>query len=238
MTRSKISKALSQFIGIINLALAPLRQIAQLLEFVVAVLNCTRATVESVRQVSPDPILECIENLAAVINRLAEYVPPVPYLRAIAAILLVFIEYLDEIIRTLIAIDAKITQVNAMRVRAASLNDATLDLYADCAQQEVDQMRAQSLDGIQALMSIVGSLQQIVAILGSALEGDTSSEGVAELSSAIGGNATPGSTGLETIAGQVGVLRGILARLYRLLSTPIGDFVEPGPAPSFNFVNP
>lgn len=232
------SQALSKFIGILNLALMPLRQIAQILAFITAVVNCTRATIESIRRLSPQPILDCTENLLQRFNELTEYMPPKPYQRALASILLVFIEYLDEIIRTLVAIDARITEINAMRVRAAQLNDANLELVADCAQREVDMLRAQALDGIQALMSIVGSIQQIISTVIGALEGDTSGARAAEINAQLGANLTPGSTGLSAIADQVGVVRELLIPLYRLLSMGLGDFLEPGPAPSFTPLNP
>ena len=99
------SQAVGQFMSMIDSALQPLRQIISVMEMLLAIINCLEAVYDAVSELSPDPIVDCINNLSTIISRLAEYIPPVPYMRAIADICLVMIRYCDEILRTLQDID-------------------------------------------------------------------------------------------------------------------------------------
>jgi len=227
----------AEFMSIIDLALRPLKQIAQLLEFVVGVLNCINAIKDFAFSWDPDPILECVDNLVGIINRLAEYIPPIPYMRALGSIVLVMITYLDETVRALLAIDARISQMNAIRARAATLEDPNLDLVANCVAQEIFNAKTATFGGIESLMLIIGSVMGIVRLILDIAGLDALTEDLNTAEAKINEAAAGGVPGLDTIRDIIQAVRPFLCELYRLLTFPVGTFVDPGPTPDMPFVN-
>lgn len=226
------TKAVQQFMGLLDVALLPLRNIVQIMEMIVGLLNCIDAVRDSISELSITPMTDCITNLSAIINRLAEYIPPFPYLVALSDIVLVLIVYVDEVLRALLSIDARITELNAIRARASSLSDTNLQLIADCVQSEVNAARANALGGLEALARFVGLAITIVDFIPGV---DVDTDGIDAGFDRAAIEASENT--VRPIADALLVLRQTLVVLYRVLATPANVYIEPLPATIVALVN-
>ena len=236
------SESVGKYIAILNAALMPLKQIMDILEVVVAIVNCLNSVIDAVEQLSPQPVIDCLGNLTEIMGRILQYIPPFPYIIAIADILRVFIVYLDEIIFALAEINARIQALDRVRARAAVLGDSNLQFVANCKQVEVDQMRRNAFEGILVVARIVGLIFALIRGIVRLVPAISRTEvdaievrltGIeADISNAIAGP----SVGLTAISVLLRDLRAILVDIYRLLATPIGQYVEVAVLPTVSYV--
>lgn len=226
-----------EFMRSLNEALRPLQPIALVMQAIVAVLNCLVAA-KKLAQGRVGPLLACVNNLRLIVEKLLAYIPPIPYMIALGSIIRVIIAYLDEVLNTLLAIDARISQLNAIRSRAATLQDANLTLVANCVQSEVDAAKTNIVAGLQALMEIIGSIMAMVRLLADFVGDDALIEDLNSAEAAINEQAEAGVPGLGAIYTIISALRPTLVYLYRILTFPYGAFVEPDPMPAIHLLNP
>jgi hypothetical protein len=121
-----------------NAALAPLMPIFNLMDVVVAIVQCVKAIPDALGP-PPDPtkITGCIPDMMQKLDKILALLPPLTVPVFVAALLDALIAFLKGLRVELLALfDAKL-RIDAAGVRAAELGSAQLQIVVDCAQAHI-----------------------------------------------------------------------------------------------------
>lgn len=90
-----------KFVGNLQPLLAPLMPILVLISIVKALIDCIQAIPDAISTLSPGPIYDCLERLAALFPQLFQMIPPFSYLEFVNNLILFMITLLDVFIDAL-----------------------------------------------------------------------------------------------------------------------------------------
>jgi len=152
---------LLKFMDVLNVALAPVRQLLELIEILMAFKDCITAIPDSIFPLpDPQPIIDCLKKLLQVFARLMMYIPPMPYIKSMVYLVAFLVDIIDALLDVLIELDMFITEWKNMKLIALQLGDINLLRLAECRGQEF---------GVTAI-SIADVLKIIIPLLEMMLE--------------------------------------------------------------------
>lgn len=199
------------FIGNLQPLLAPLLPLLTIISLVTALVDCIKSVPKAISQLSPGPVLDCIDNLLAILPKLTQFIPPFNYIALMRSIIFFMITLLQAII----------DQLNTV----LSIN-VDVDLFPNedflcCLDSNVRARTEQFLAAVQPtgpLFQIVAEVLRTLSIPGTEDYIDPIIEGAELLSGASAANVDPGfiailqtlQTSLEAIHT---VLGGVLAEV-------------------------
>jgi len=128
---------LAQFQDAIATALAPVRRYLEIVETFSSVQQCIKAIPQAILTLNPDPIYDCLTNLAKAIARLLSWIPPLSYIRTYRTVARYCIDLIDEIFDFFVALDGEITSyINAYN-SALTVGDSDLLEFIDCGMSDI-----------------------------------------------------------------------------------------------------
>jgi len=226
-------------IQLLSTALMPLRPLIDILELLLAIVNCIFAAKKAVSQLSPAPLIGCISNLREALEKVLSNIPPLPWLRMMADIIRSLIFIVDCLIDNLRDIDAQLERIQRLVARANELSDENMRFVAACATQHVQGLQSNSLNIMRSIGVLLTTFLAIVAIFkgGSELEDVLAgqSQTQQDISNAL---ADPAELpGLDIMLGFLLDIRSALVVAYRIVATPIGEVLGLPPAEQPTFVS-
>lgn len=170
-----LGTAVSSIIQSLSSAILPLVPFFKLLDVVLKIIDCIMAIPKALGPPpNPTKIITAIAKLAKAVAALAPLFPPlsVPYMvvttiKTIVVALTAFIQELEHQIVALTTIDAGRLIANALAGDPDTAAGAALLAAAlDCAESDLDQMRALGLAGLGPLSNILQILNVFVSLIG------------------------------------------------------------------------
>ncbi len=92
---------LMSFLGNLQPYLAPLIPILIIISMIKALIDCVNSIVDAISQLSPGPVLECLERIAELFPQLLQFIPPFNYIELINNVILFLISLLEAVIDAL-----------------------------------------------------------------------------------------------------------------------------------------
>jgi len=149
-------------------AAAPFWTILKILAVILALEKCARAVKDAVEELSPMPVINCLEKLTAALADLAALFPPIAYVKLLVDIMVALRSMIDDIISLLDAIDAQITLIKAALLDP---DPYTVEI-GNCAQANLKQESANILIIAGLIAGIVQSFINQMMIIESFLPGN------------------------------------------------------------------
>lgn len=130
----------NQLLAHVNTALAPLTPIFNIIDVLVAIVNCVKAVEDALGSVPPDPtkIAQCFPQLSRALARLLRLIPQLTIPALIGGLLDLLIANLIGLRTQLLAVINKQLRVLAAQTRASKLGSVQLLTATNCAQEEID----------------------------------------------------------------------------------------------------
>lgn len=154
-------------LGQLNSALAPLQPFFTILDFVKAVLDCIKAIPDCLGPPpSPSPIINCLQGLEEVVNKLLKLIPPFPILVMVKGILLTIITGLTGLKQRLQAIQDQTARVLNAATKASQTGNAGLQSIVDCAQNNLDAQIANLNAQLLPLNRLIGIVNVLLELAG------------------------------------------------------------------------
>jgi uncharacterized protein Yka (UPF0111/DUF47 family) len=153
----------------LTVSLAPIRAFLRIVAIITEIVDCVSAIKDAITQLSPGPIIECIQNLLKRLAELAELLPPISYLRLMSDILGAIIALIDDLLSVVGLIDAQVSRVKAAIARGAENNDAVLISIGNCAKQELKTSAEGLLELFEALGAVLDAMAAILGLLAAIL---------------------------------------------------------------------
>ena len=147
-------------------ALAPLKPFFDVLETAIQIFKCVKAIPKAVATLNPKPLLECIPQLAQKVDQLLRLIPQLSIPYTIVSVIDAIISLLNC---TINFIEGLITQTERLAERiakAAEIDDEKLDAILECANTDIEAMRANSLAALDGFGSLIGILNVLMSLLG------------------------------------------------------------------------
>ena len=132
------SELLQALFAMVNSALTPLNPLFDIIDAVIAVFDCVKAIPKAIIELNPTPLIECIPNLAAAIEKLLQLIPQLSLPFMIVDTIDVIILFLNEIKRTILRMQAQAAAILAANLRAAAPGNVALALTMDCINANFD----------------------------------------------------------------------------------------------------
>jgi len=114
-------------------AMGPVRRFLEMIETFSALFNCMQAVPKSILQLSPQPIFECLEELAKKIAKLLSYMPPLSYVAMGLDIASFCIDAIDGLMAFFQRLDNKIAGLMNLHASATAGGDLELASSAQCS---------------------------------------------------------------------------------------------------------
>lgn len=156
------SQMMAKLMGLLDVALMPVKQLLELVEVLVAVKNCIEAVPKAIMQLSPAPVLDCIKNLAKAFARLLSYVPPLSYARALRDVCVFLVTLIDEVIRLFQRMDALIDGYVNVLAAAQAAGDLELVQFANCGMQNLRINMKTLIDALRLLKPVTDILMPAI----------------------------------------------------------------------------
>lgn len=118
-------------------AMAPIRRYLEMVETVAAFYNCMNAIPKAISQMSPDPVFDCLRDLAKAIARILSWFPPMSYVRTGVDLADYAISVIDEIVALFVELDSLIADYEAVLSEANLLGDTELVDITNCGMMDV-----------------------------------------------------------------------------------------------------
>lgn len=155
------------FFGSLNSALAPLSPFFDILDVLKALFDCIKAIPDCLGPPpSPTPIVNCLEGLAAAIEKILALVPPFPLFKLLKSIFAVLVFGLMGFRQRLAAIIQHTLDIAAAATKAALLGNVALQSVVDCAtgnaQVWLDNLNA----GMAPLNRLIGLVNVLLGLAG------------------------------------------------------------------------
>lgn len=204
------AEILAALLAQVNTALAPLTPFFDVLDLLVAIVNCIKAIPDSLGPPpNPQPIVDCLKGLAEALEKILGLIPPLSILKMIKSILLAIAAALLGIRNKIAAIADQAERILQAATAAAALGNLELAAIADCAQANQD-LQLQNLNAqmlpLNRLIGLLNAFLQLAGLPCVPLVGDLVGDLVKPLDDAIAAieavaDAIPVDLGLEPILG-------------------------------------
>ncbi len=133
------SELVNQLMGPVNAALAPLVPIFNIIDVLVALVNCIKAMEEALGPPPrPDKLAKCLPDLAKKLAKLLKLIPQLSIPVLIGGLLDVLITYFMGLRLQLLTILRKTLRIIRAQTYAFDLGSVALRTVADCAQGDLD----------------------------------------------------------------------------------------------------
>jgi hypothetical protein len=131
---------LNALLSSLNAALAPFAPIFDILEVLIAIIDCLKAIQKTFASVPPKPekLAKCFPRLARALAKLLRIIPFLTIPAMVGAFLDLVITFLSAIRNVLLSIIRKTLRVLRAQTRAAALPSVALGTIADCASGDID----------------------------------------------------------------------------------------------------
>jgi phage-related protein len=158
---------LLKFMDVLNVALAPVRQLLELLEVVMSIKDCITGIVDALTAIPPDPskVLECPKRLLQAFARLMAYIPPLPYIKSMVYLVSFLVDIIDALLDVFVELDAAITEWKNMRLLALRLQDIELLRLVDCRGQEFGITAVSLADVLKVIVPLLEMMLEPIARL-------------------------------------------------------------------------
>ena len=212
-------------LALIQSALAPLRPFIDVLELLLAIVNCIFAIKTAVTRLSPGPIVGCLRNLREALDKVLQHIPPIPWLRMIADILRLLIITVNCLLDLLADFDRQILRIQNMIARSSQLNDDNLSFIAECTEKK---LRAVEINALH-IMRTVSVLMTAVLVLLNVFQGGSEVEEIIQSQSEMQqqiNDAISGATVFPSLQERADFLvttRTALERAFKIVATPLGE---------------
>lgn len=133
-----VATILRAFMAQINTALAPLGPFFSMIDVVQAIKECLDATAESITELDPTAVLQCLPGLAEALQKLLSLVPPLTVPLLIRSILQALIVFLQGLKSEILALAASLERIINASFRGTELGNLRLQAVAECAQNNWD----------------------------------------------------------------------------------------------------
>jgi hypothetical protein len=236
-----ISKYIMSLQDVAAVALAPLRRFLELIEVIVAVMNCFNAIPDSLLPPSPGPIIDCIKALVEAFARLLAFIPPFSYLPTILDLADYAMLVIDEIVALFVLLDERITEYKSVLSNALELGDLELGAITDCASGETKVLTANLMEILKFITPLIKAIVQPISRLIPAPPIKKMLEQIADLPGTLTGiqdgiEATTGPPVLSPLLQAMYVLRNLMVVLYNVVAPIAGREAnkQPEEVPTFN----
>ena len=155
------AQIIMQYFEQLGPVMAPLKPIFDIIDAVLAVYKCVKATGDAIAELDPTKIFDCIPELVEIINNLLNMIPQMSLPRMIQKILRTMASLLRGIATDLLYLVDKLEDIAAAIDRAADLNDVTLSGFLACSQATIQDQAfgmADVLAGIGRIILLVNIL--------------------------------------------------------------------------------
>ena len=146
------------FFSQIGPVMAPLKPIFDIVDTVLAIFKCVKAIPDAITQLNPGKILECVPELAKLIDQLLKLIPMLSVPKMIIAIIRNMARLVRSIASEFEYIKSQIQRIVELIDRAADLHDVKMDGFLVCSQQNLDQTvmsTAEALKGIGRIILLI-----------------------------------------------------------------------------------
>jgi hypothetical protein len=159
--------AATNLLGQASPAMAPLMPIFNILDAVLALVECVKAVPDALGP-PPDPLkmAEALSALAEKVPKLLDLVPQLSVPRMVLGMLDTLIDFLSGVRDELQAILAQAARTAAARARAEELGDASLAHIAACAQAGTQAQVEAMASAMGPMSTLTGTLDLFLSILG------------------------------------------------------------------------
>jgi len=155
-----------QFFSQIGPALAPLKPIFDIIDFALAIFKCVEGGVDAITELDPTKIIECIPNLAEILDKLLAMIPQLSIPRMIKKTLEAFAQLLEGIAADLLYIQSQVQRIADLIDRAADLNDVSLNAILACSQRTVDDGVLSTAEALKGIGRIILLLNIFIGLIG------------------------------------------------------------------------
>ncbi|MBM4370149.1 MAG: hypothetical protein FJ098_00745 [Deltaproteobacteria bacterium] len=145
------SEYIAQMMDNVQLALAPIKQLLELIEAIKAIYDCMMSLPKSILPPDPTQLFQCLKKLAKAIITLFGWVPPLAYIPMALDVLEYLVGVIDEIISLFVDLDKRITGLIALWEEALLYNDLELQISANCGFSEINAL----VKNIQPLLLLI-----------------------------------------------------------------------------------
>lgn len=155
------AELVQDLLGKLNTAMAPLQPIFSIIDAVIAVFDCIKATAT----LNPRKILQCIPNLAERINKLLELVPQMSIPVMVKGFIDCLILYLESLAANIQRSQAYFNRIIAAGEASAN-TDIELGPIIDCATGDVDQLLVFMGEQSAPINRLIGLINAFLKLLG------------------------------------------------------------------------
>jgi hypothetical protein len=139
---------------LLAVAMAPVRRFLEMIEGFAAIKQCFTAIPEAIMTLNPDPIYECLKQLAKALATLLSWIPPLSYVRLALDIINYCTTFLDAIINFFTLLDLRIGAWIEIYEDGLASGDLELVGLAGCGMQSVTFSLNQIMPALQFIMPI------------------------------------------------------------------------------------
>lgn len=154
------------FFSQIGPAMAPLKPVFDIVDTVLAIFKCVQAIPDAITQLNPGKILECVPELAKMIDQLLKMIPFLSIPKMVIAILRNIAMLVRSIASEFEYIKSQIQRIIQLIDRAADLNDVKMDGFLVCAQQNLDQTVMSTAEALKGIGRIILLINIFIGIIG------------------------------------------------------------------------
>jgi hypothetical protein len=133
----KADQLLMEFQDAIAAALAPVKRYFEIIEILSDIQACFMAIPKAIMQLSPDPVMDCFENLFKDLARVLSWMPPMSYVALGCSLAAYCIDMMDEIISLFVELDDILTDYITTFQEAELLGDNELISILGCAASDI-----------------------------------------------------------------------------------------------------
>jgi hypothetical protein len=227
-----------------NVALAPLNAIIRFVNIAQAVLKCIKAIKESITQLSPDPMLDCIGNLVKAVAALLPFIPPLAYVRMICQIITAVRVLLDDLLNVITLLDNQISVIKIAIQRGIDTNDNVLIEIGECAKQNAEEYVRGIMQVVVLIAEFIGLLMTFLEVLAEFLPDDVGkrvekvNKALTDATDAVGSRSLGDFGPLAFIVEVVSGIRESLMLIEEVLCNVVGLTFLPLSVQNLNLKNP
>lgn len=154
-------------IGALQPALAPLKPVFDIIDTIVALINCVKAIPDILGPPpNPQPLLDCFPELADKLGNLLMLLPQLSVPKMIKDIIRVITRSLENIQGTLISLQSQVQAILNAIDRATNLDDSGLMAIITCAQGNVATQQANTMQMLASLGRLFGLVNIFLGLIG------------------------------------------------------------------------
>lgn len=155
-----------QFFSQIGPAMAPLKPIFDIIDFALAIFKCVEGTVDAITELDPTKIIECIPNLAEIIDKLLALIPQLSIPRMIIETLKAFALLLRGLASDFEYVQSQIQRIADLIDRAADLNDVSLAEILACSQRSLEDNVFSTAEALEGIGRIILLMNIFIGLIG------------------------------------------------------------------------